>query len=430
MPVAAFFGIIGLIILMNLSGYALVPESESAGLGDSVSGPTISRATPTPVAAASVPEPVVETAVTSLSPQDITQTSAVLRGRATVGDTPLNNAFFVYAYSRSDLQAVVNGTRTYAAVQEQAVDGVRVRLATRQVRTERIYDERITSLAPDTRYYTQWCAETSFGLLCAPVESFTTYESNRSFRDLRRPTISQTDYTLLSGDEVSFTARVNMGDTVDGRVYLVYGESQRLVEQAAEADEVSDIDEDDEDLQRIRVESNLRGTRTFTTVVDDLNGETDHYFTWCVSFDGDDDGFLCDDVQSFETPGDEFGKEPAVTLSAVASAVTQAVLSGSVRMREFNNGYVFFAYGTDRSRITDIAGEQSFSRVRQSGDRLQTVVVDGDLDGNDTYTEQLRDLLPDETYYVSLCVEFENEDEDRREVDFIACSEVEEFVTG
>jgi hypothetical protein len=97
-------------------------------------------------------------------------------------------------------------------------------------------------------------------------------------------------------------------------------------------------------------------------------------------------------------------------------------------MREFNDGKVFFVYGTDLERVTRVAGETSMERLQQTQDRFQRVLVASDLDGNDEYAKTVRDLLPGTLYAARLCVEYQNQNESYRDTAFVKCGELRSFI--
>lgn len=119
--------------------------------------------------------------------------------------------------------------------------------------------------------------------------------------------------------------------------------------------------------------------------------------------------------------------EPEViTDSATSINRTDAKLRGSVDMNDFEDGEVFFVYGTDESDIEDVEDDfDSYSDVDTNGQRLQKVRVDSSLDGDDEYEHRVSGLSRDTDYYFQICVGFEDEDDD----DVIICGGVEEFTT-
>lgn len=104
----------------------------------------------------------------------------------------------------------------------------------------------------------------------------------------------------------------------------------------------------------------------------------------------------------------------------------KAELRGEVDMNDFEDGEVFFVYGTDEDLIKDVEHDfDSYSEVATKGDRLQKVRVDSSLDGSDDYREYIYGLDRDEDYYFRICVGYEDEDND----DVLVCGDVEEFTT-
>ena len=104
----------------------------------------------------------------------------------------------------------------------------------------------------------------------------------------------------------------------------------------------------------------------------------------------------------------------------------EAELSGYVDMMDFEDGEVFFVYGTDEDDIEDVEDDfDSYRDVDEDGDNLQKVRVDSSLDGDDDFEKMVYNLEEDTDYYFQICVGFEDEDGD----DKIICGGVEEFTT-
>jgi hypothetical protein len=272
------------------------------------------------------------------------------------------------------------------------------------------------------------CAERAEQLSCSKTISFTTIPGAYRPGDVRTPTIRINDESAAAADEMVLELTVSMRDTVDGDVYLVYGQSQAMVADATDRS-YSAIDEDDELLQKTRIARGIRGTQSFIKTVDDLKEDTLLYYIICVEYDGLRDGTTCTRTQSYRTYNEDFGTSPRVRTDAVVVTGSTARLSGSVSMRDFNDGKVFFIYGSDLERITRAEGATTMERLRQTKDRFQRVFMDADLDGNDTYTQTVRDLLPDTLYAARMCVEFENQNDNYRDTAFVECGELRSFIT-
>jgi len=92
----------------------------------------------------------------------------------------------------------------------------------------------------------------------------------------------------------------------------------------------------------------------------------------------------------------------------------EAELNGSVDMNDFSNGLVFFAYGEDESDVEDVEDEDEFDDIDERGDDLQLQRLDSDLDGSRDFSFTIRDLSDDTDYYFTICVEYEDEDDDQK----------------
>lgn len=130
---------------------------------------------------------------------------------------------------------------------------------------------------------------------------------------------------------------------------------------------------------------------------------------------------------SYNDRDDRYEDEPeAHTDRATNIDRNEAELRGEVDMNDFDDGEVFFVYGTDEDLVEDVEHDfDSYSDVDTRGDRLQKVRVDSSLDGSDDYREYIYGLDRDEDYYFRICVGYEDEDND----DVLVCGDVEEFTT-
>lgn len=119
--------------------------------------------------------------------------------------------------------------------------------------------------------------------------------------------------------------------------------------------------------------------------------------------------------------------EPEVeTRSATNIGDDEARLRGYVDMNDFEDGEVFFVYGTDEDQIDDVENDfDSYSDVDTDGDHLRKIRVDSSLDDSDSYETRVSGLDDDTEYFFSICVGYEDEDND----DTLACGELEDFET-
>lgn len=119
--------------------------------------------------------------------------------------------------------------------------------------------------------------------------------------------------------------------------------------------------------------------------------------------------------------------EPEVeTDRATAIENDEAELEGNVDMMDFEDGEVFFVYGTDEDQIEDVEDDyDTYSDIDEDGDDLQKVMADSSFDDEDDFNERVTGLEEDTDYYFQICVGFEDEDND----EVIVCGGVDEFTT-
>lgn len=136
---------------------------------------------------------------------------------------------------------------------------------------------------------------------------------------------------------------------------------------------------------------------------------------------GDDDSNDDDDYY------DNNDEEPDVETRSVSDVGdNDARLRGFVDMNDFEDGEVFFVYGTDRNQIEDVEDDyDSYNDVDTDGERLRKLKVDSSLDDSESFDTRVSSLNDDTRYYFSICVGYEDEDDD----DVLACGSVLNFTT-
>ncbi len=256
--------------------------------------------------------------------------------------------------------------------------------------------------------------------------------SGKGGSDDDEPDVSTDSAKSIKSDSAVLRGEVDMNDFEDGEVFFVYGEDEDMIEDVEDDfDSYSDVDEDGDDLQKIRVDSSLDGDEEYEKKVTNLRKNTKYFYQICVGYEDedDDDVLKCGGVEDFKTgsSGGSSDDEPdATTKSATNIDDDEATLRGDVDMNDFDNGRVFFVYGEDETQVEDIEDDyDTYSDIDEDGDDLQKVLVDNDLDGSDSYTENVTDLNDDTDYFFQICVEFEDDGGD----DKLICGGVEEFTT-
>lgn len=165
-------------------------------------------------------------------------------------------------------------------------------------------------LDDDERYYVRAVAEDPSGvrtygtLLAFTIEDgYDDDDDDDDRRDDDTPEATTEDARSIREYRAELRGEIEMNDFEDGTVFFVYGEDEDLVEDAEDEDSFSDIDEEGNDLQTVRVFNGLDDTREFRLTVSGLDDDTDHYFRICVEYEDEDgdDALECGDVESFTT---------------------------------------------------------------------------------------------------------------------------------
>jgi len=174
---------------------------------------------------------------------------------------------------------------------------------------------------------------------------------------------------------------------------------------------------------------NIADRGEYSRTVDDLDRDTDYYFSLCLSYDDDrESGIRCGSTRSFTTLRRQYD-EPRFSDQSVSVAGTVAQFDVLVDMEDYNNGQVFLLYGTSEERVVAATADAGFSRIQQAEDELQKRSLDTGLDNRERYEYSERDLAAQSTYYYRFCAEYAAEDQFGRDVQQLTCSDVESFVT-
>lgn len=217
----------------------------------------------------------------------------------------------------------------------------------------------------------------------------------------------------VSDDEATLRGEVDWNGEDEATVYFEYGRSSSDLDKET-THIVLDEDDDDEDFKTTI--KNLRDdTRYYyRAVAEDEDGDAQYGRIYSFTTDDDDDR---DDDEDY----------PEVELEGARNITDRSArLEGEVDMNDFRNGVVFFAYGEDEDQIDDIADDyDSYSDVDEDGDDLQKIKVDSDLDYKGDYYASMSGLDDDTDIFWTLCVEFEDEDDDDR----LVCADTEDFRT-
>lgn len=172
------------------------------------------------------------------------------------------------------------------------------------------FSQIVTRLNEDETYYYRAVAEDEAGRRdYGGVMSFTTDDDRRDddSNDDEAPDVATENAEDVDEDSAELYGEVDMNDFDDGIAFFVYGEDEGQIEDIADDyDQYRDIDEDGDDLQKVLVDSNVDGSFDAWARVYGLDDDTDHYFSFCVEYEDedDDDVIICGNVEDFTTDRD------------------------------------------------------------------------------------------------------------------------------
>jgi len=216
----------------------------------------------------------------------------------------------------------------------------------------------------------------------------------------------------VTDDAATLKGKVDFNRSDEATVWFEYGSSRSSLNKQT----IAVVLDEDDDNER------------FSARIGRLDDDETYYYRAVAE---DEDGARdYGSITSFATRDDDrrsHGDEPEVdTDSARNITETSAQLRGDVDMNDFNNGIVFFAYGEDEDQVEDITDDyDAYRDIDEDGDDLQKVRVASDLDNTADYYYNVYGLDDDTDIYFTLCVEYEDEDDDET----IVCGGVEDFET-
>ncbi|MFN3692682.1 MAG: hypothetical protein ACK4SL_01110 [Candidatus Paceibacteria bacterium] len=200
------------------------------------------------------------------------------------------NRSLSYSTPKLSLGNSSNNTRNFTGYAYDLGRGTYYYRAVLEDRRGNVYEgaiQTITVSSGSTSYYDDWW------------DRYDTWNDD----DEDIPDVQTNSARNVTSSRAELRGEVDMRDTENGIVFFVYGEDEDQVEDAADEDRYSDIDTDNEDLQKVKVASNFDDEDDFYAVVTGLNDDTDHYFRICVEYEDEDndDHLECGDVESFDT---------------------------------------------------------------------------------------------------------------------------------
>jgi hypothetical protein len=203
--------------------------------------------------------------------------------------------------------------------------------------------------------------------------------------------------TSIDTDDATLRGKVHLDEDETATVWFEYGTSATNLN--SDTNELTIEHEDDPNFS-IEVDDLSADTRYyFRAVAEDEDGEKEYgYVLYFTTLDTDD--------SDEETPN-------VVTRSPADITDETAIVRGRVEMEDFDNGIVFFVYGTDENKILDVDDDfDTFEEITETSSLLKKVEVEDDLDGNASYEYEVKNLSTDTQYHYRIGVQYEDENGD------------------
>ncbi|MEX0917691.1 MAG: hypothetical protein WDZ93_00890 [Candidatus Paceibacterota bacterium] len=246
--------------------------------------------------------------VTTEDADDVEENSAELRGEVDMNDFRNGIVFFVYGQDEDQVEDIEDEYDEYQDIDEDGDDLQAIRVD-RDLDGDESYRETVWNLEKDEEYFFQICVEyenedDDQTIKCGGVEDFETDGTGGESNSGDEPDVTTEDAENVEDDEAELHGEVDMNDFENGIVFFVYGEDEDQVEDIEnDYDTYSDIDEDGDDLQKVKMDSDLDGRSSYELRISGLEEETEYFFQICVEYEDedDDDVLLCGGVEEFET---------------------------------------------------------------------------------------------------------------------------------
>lgn len=179
----------------------------------------------------------------------------------------------------------------------------------RQVSRDQEISATVSAIRNEKYIYYRVVAEDPNGRL-TNGQIRTVFMNDSSYSNSRRNDNEPRAQTLRASSVNDRSARlrgeIEMNDFRNGRVFFVYGESERDIEDVEDENRFSRIRERGRDLVKILVASNLNNRQTYDERVTGLRDDTEYFFRICVEYEANDreDTLECGRVEEFETDRD------------------------------------------------------------------------------------------------------------------------------
>jgi uncharacterized repeat protein (TIGR01451 family) len=106
----------------------------------------------------------------------------------------------------------------------------------------------------------------------------------------------------IDGDSAKIKGSVDMNDFDSGVVFFVYGQDEdQIGDVQDDYSTYNSVDEDDENLQKERVDTDLDGDESYSLEISNLEQDEDYFYSICVQYKNSDNDYelVCGDVKDF-----------------------------------------------------------------------------------------------------------------------------------
>lgn len=217
--------------------------------------------------------------------------------------------------------------------------------------------------------------DTEFTITCtnqygSDTDYVTVYVNDGNGNNGDEPDATTDNAQDVDNNSAELNGSVDMNDFNNGFVFFVYGQNESDVEDVEDEDAYSDIDNDGQDLRKVKADGDLDsidGEEDYSENVSGLDTNKTYYFRTCVEYvDADgDDALACGKVKKFNTNGNSTvvinqpnngGVDPVINPLAVTlpeSNVTQnsVILNGGYNANGCQNFSTQFYLGTSTSNM-------------------------------------------------------------------------------
>lgn len=224
-----------------------------------------------------------DVSVTTRSATNVEDNEATLRGTIDLDDEDEADVFFQYGKTRTNLSKKTSETTLEDSDDED-------------------FSRTITGLDDDTVYYFRAVArDEDDDLNYGSILTFVTDDTGNGSDE--EPYVRTNSAQDITDDSAELNGTVDMNDFNNGVVFFVFGEDEDDVRDSQDEDTYSDIENDGDNIQKVKVDTDLDGFESFVYDAENLDDDTEHFFYIAVEYTDSDDDTVIEygTIRSFST---------------------------------------------------------------------------------------------------------------------------------